>query len=261
MHKSKNQQDLGLALRQAWEASARISAADWTDSLPDAEAAYATQQAVAQDLAWLAPDRPQYWKSGGGSRHATLTHAPLRPAGVRQGRQVDFCGFSGFSLGAVGIEAEIALRIGREITPAEAAGLSLEAARELIDGMAVSAELVTSRWQEADAAPALLRLADFLSHGALALGEWLPFDSRDWSAQACELRVNDGAPLCGIGGHSLGDPTWGLAAWLGHVTRAGRSLPAGSVVTTGAWLVQQGLGPGDRASVSFAGLGSVTVQL
>lgn len=254
---SKNQPDLARALRQAWEASTRISAADWPNGLTDSEAAYAVQEAIAHDLGWLKPGQPQYWKSGGGSRQATLTHARLRPAGVRQGP----ADFSDLSMGPVGIEAEIALRIGREITPDEAAGLSLEAARELIDGLAVSVELVTSRWLEADAAPALLRQADFLSHGALALGDWLPFEARDWSAQACELRINDGAVLRAIGSHSLGDPSWVLPAWLKHATRHGQNLAAGSVVTTGAWLVQAGLRPGDRATVGFAGLGSVSVRL
>ena len=162
---------------------------------------------------------------------------------------------------SAGAEAEIALRIGAEVTPALAHGLSIEGARDLVDAMAVSVELVASRWLEAGDAPALLRQADMLSHGALALGDWQPFKPRDWWAQACELRVNEGPVLRGVGGHSLGDPAWGLAAWLKHVTRHGDSLPAGSVVTTGAWLVHAGLQAGDRVTVGFAGLGAVAVQL
>lgn len=249
--------ELGPALVTAWRQKQRISAADWLDAAPDADAAYAVQQAVAEDLGWLMPGRPQFWKSGGASHQATLTHAPLAPAGVRHHP----AHFADLQLHAPGIEAEIALRIGSEVTPEQAAGLSIEGARDLVDGMAVAIELVASRWLEAGAAPALLRQADMLSHGALALGDWQPFKPHDWSAQACELRVNDSAVLHCVGGHSLGDPAWGLAAWLKHVTRHGQSLPAGSVVTTGAWLVQQGLQPGDRASVNFAGLGNLTVQL
>ncbi|MCV2353201.1 fumarylacetoacetate hydrolase family protein [Paucibacter sp. B2R-40] len=249
--------DLSQALSTAWQQKQRITAADWLGTVPDEAAAYAAQQAVAQVLGWLEPGRPQFWKSGGASRQVTLTHAPLDPAGVRPSP----ANFSDLQLYKPGVEAEIALRLGREVTPALAAGLSLADARDCIDGMAVSVELVASRWQEAGEAPALLRQADFLSHGALALGEWLPYQVRDWSQQACELRVNDGPALHCVGGHSLGDPAWGLSAWFKHATRHGASLPAGSVVTTGAWLVQQGLHPGDRVTVSFAGLSSVTVQL
>jgi 2-keto-4-pentenoate hydratase len=256
----KSPQDLAQALAQAWQQSAPFSAAAWADSLLDGDAAYEVQRLVATKLGWLLPGRPQVWKSGGASRQTLLTHALLAPAGVRHSTAA-LIDFTDLHLHAPGIEAEIALRIGSEVTPEQAAGLSIEGARDLVDGMAVAIELVSSRWLEAGAAPALLRQADFLSHGALALGDWQPFKPRDWWAQACELRVNDGPVLRGVGGHSLADPAWGLSAWLKHVTRDGCNLPAGSMVTTGAWLSQAGLQPGDRASVGFAGLGSLTVQL
>ena len=51
------------------------------------------------------------------------------------------------------------------------------------------------------------------------------------------------------------DPAGVLPAWLKHATRGGRSVPAGTVVTTGAW---GGLHPwtGDaRGTLSMAGLG------
>lgn len=256
-------ENLSAALATAWQQNQRISAADWADSLLDSDAAYAVQQSLAESMGWLAPGRPQFWKSGGASRQATLSHAPLAPAGVRSATAggADEADFSDLQLHAAGIEAEIALRIGRDVSPELAASLSVEAAAELVDAMAVSVELVGSRWLEAGDAPALLRQADCLSHGALALGDWLPFTQRDWSTQASELRVNDGAALHGVGCHTLGDPAWGLSAWLKHVTRHGVTLPAGSVVTTGAWLLQSGLRPGDRASVGFAGLGSVSVRV
>ena len=252
--------DLTDALARAWLGRQRLGCAEW--ALADEEAAYAVQMGLAEALGWQADGAaPQHWKSGGGSRAARLTHAPLAPAGVRGGpaAAVDF---SDLQLHAPGIEAEIALRIGSRVTPAQAAALTAQTAAELIDAMAVSVELVSSRWQEGAEAPALLRLADCQSHGALALGEWLPYPAgHDWSGQACELQINGGEALQGLGCHPLGHPAWGLVAWLQHVTRHGASLPAGSVVTTGAWLVKQGLQAGDRARVSFAGIGAVSVQL
>ena len=50
--------------------------------LPDAAAAYRAQHAVAERLRWFADAPPRHWKSGGPSRDAMLTHAPLPPAGV-----------------------------------------------------------------------------------------------------------------------------------------------------------------------------------
>lgn len=247
-------------LAQAWRTRRQLDAANW--QLADEAAAYAVQDGLVAALGWHAEaGRPQYWKSGGGSRQARLTHAPLAPAGVR-GHAADFAGFADLALHRPGIEAEIALRVGQAVTAEQLAGLTLDSAASVVDAMAVSVELVASRWQQAGEAPALLRLADCQSHGALALGEWRPFEAaRDWSQQACTLTVNDGDPLLGLGCHPLGHPAWGLLPWLQHATRGGRVLPAGSVVTTGAWLVVPGLQAGDRATVSFEGLGAVSVAL
>jgi len=243
------------ALAQAWQQRERLDASD--RDLADEAGAYAVQDGLVARLGWHGDGAPQYWKSGGGSRSVRLTHAPLAPSGVRQHP----ANFADLALHQPGIEAEIALRVGASLTAAEVALLTAESAASVIDAFAVSVELVASRWQQAGEAPALLRLADCQSHGALALGEWLPYQARDWSQQACELTINDGTPLRGLGCHPLGDPVWGLLPWLQHATREGRVLPAGSVVTTGAWLVLQGLQAGDRARVAFDGLGAVDIQL
>lgn len=239
------------ALAQAWAQGEQLDAADW--QVADEAEAYAVHEGLAAALGWP----PKYWKSGGGSRQARLTHAPLAPTGVRAGP----ADFSDLALYKPGIEAEIALRIGSAVTPQQVAALTIDSAADLVDAMAVSVELVSSRWQQANEAPALLRLADCQSHGALALGPWLPYQARDWAAQACSLQINGGETLRGVGSHPLGDPAWGLLPWLQHLTRHGAEVPAGTVVTTGAWLVVQGLNAGDRATVAFDGLGAVDVQL
>ena len=250
-------QTLTTALAQAWVAHRTLSAAAW--QIADEAEAYGVHDGLVAALAWQPGGRPHYWKSGSGSRAARLTHAPLAPAGVRHGARLDF---SDLHLRAPGVEAEIALRLRADVTPTMVAALTPPSAAALIDALAVSVELVSSRWQEGLTAPALLRLADCQSHGALALGDWQALDvGHDWSAQACSLTINDGMPLQGLGCHPLGDPLWGLTAWLQHVTRDGASLPAGSVVTTGAWLVNLSLQAGDRATIRFAGLGEVCVQL
>jgi 2-keto-4-pentenoate hydratase len=96
----------------------------------------------------------------------------------------------------------------------------------------VSIEIVDSRWQQGVEAPALLKLADLQSHGALVLGDWLPFAPRDWTAQSCTVRIGSGAAQEFRGTHSMADPAWVLSAWLRHATRDGATVPAGPVVTT-----------------------------
>lgn len=254
---------LAAALADVWPGRAPgLDAAEW--SLPDEAAAYVVQRRLAARLAWQPPGRPQYWKSGGASRDAPLGHAPLAPAGVRQAgaeAALDLRELlaSGMPLG---VEAEIALRLARDVTPAVAAALTQATARDLVDALAVAAEFVGSRWRQGLDAPAVLRFADCQSHRALALGPWLPpRPAHDWTDQPCALQINDEPPQDGRGGHSLADPLWVLADWLRHATRDGAVVPAGSVVTTGAWRVRQGLRAGDRIAIRYAGIGALTLTL
>lgn len=252
-----SQQGLTDCLIQARRQGLRPSALDWADALDGPVAAYAVQDRVAAALGWFGDAPPRYWKSGGPSRDADLTHAALPPAAVRASP----ADFSDLTFHGLGIEAEVALRLGREVSPALAAELTPAAAESLIAAMTVSVEVVASRWLEAGAAPALLRLADQQSHGALALGEWLTYQRRDWAQQRCEVQIGNQPISAYIGTHSLGDPAWLLPQWLRHLTRDGASVPAGTIVTTGTWCGLQPARAGEMVNVAFDGLGQVSLRL
>ncbi len=223
---------------------------------PDTEAAYAVQERVARELGWFGDGPARCWKSGGPSRHQPLTHAPLPPEGVwTSGHDARAWPFHWR-----GIEAEIALRLGGEVTPEQAQRLDPAAATALVDALCVSIEVVDSRWTEAREASALARLADLASHGALVLGEWQPFAPRDWAAQACSVRIG-AAEQRFVGTHSLADPAFVLPDWLRHATRGGRALPAGSVVTTGTWCGLLFANAGEAVHVTFDGIGHADLQL
>lgn len=258
-----NSRILCVNLAHALHDRRRLKASEWM--VDEESVAYAVHDGLIDMYGWYDDERaPQYWKSGGSSREARLTHAPLPPDRARHlAHATDgVLDFSDLGLHEPGVEAEIALRIGMPVYPWQADTLTPASAAALIHSFAVSVELVSSRWDEGFAAPALLRLADLQSHGALALGEWHAYQpGRDWSTQACSLQVNDEAPLRSVNTHPLGDPIWGLIEWLKHATRHGDPLPAGSVVTTGAWLVKLGLQAGDRVAVTFDGIGAVQLRL
>lgn len=222
--------------------------------LPDAAAAYAVQRGVARALGWFADGAQRYWKSGGPSRDAVLTHAPLPPAGVLAAPARASGPFH-----LRGIEAEIALRLAVDVDAERAAAVSHADAPALIDAMAVSIEVVDSRWSEGLDAPPLAKLADLQSHGALVLGRWLPFAPRDWAGQRCTVNIGDVASDH-RGTHALGDPLFVLPAWLRHATRDGAVLAAGTVVTTGTWCGVQHAQPGDRVRVEFDGIGEAEVR-
>jgi 2-keto-4-pentenoate hydratase len=249
---------LAEALISARRSNRVLDAAPWTDALQDAAQAYGVQDAVASALGWFETGAvPGCWKSGGGSRSATLTHAPLPPHGVRTSP----ADFGDLVFHAPGIEAEIALRLGEDVTPAMAAKLDHGNAASLIDAMAVSVEIVDSRWQDLAATPALLRLADSQVHGALVLGEWQPYAAVDWASQRCETKIGDAETVVREGTHPLADPAWLLPTWLRHVTRHGQTAPAGTVVTTGSWVGVLPCRRGDQVTAEFPGIGAVRLNV
>ncbi len=248
--------DLGAALAEAWTSGTLLDDIAW--SLTDETAAYAAQAELARRLDWLTPGRAQFWKCGGSSREGALGHSPLPPLRAREVRGLRNGGdFSDLPL--IGAEAEIALRLGQDVTPDMAAALVPGQAEHLIDAMCVAIEWLGSRWQRALAADNTLRLADAQTHGALALGPWQAWKpGHDWAAQPCELIVGDAAPMGGVGGHGLNDPAWVLAGWLQAATRDGLTVPAGSVVTTGSWRVATKLPKGCTVTARYSGIGDLT---
>lgn len=225
--------------------------------LPDAAAAYAVQDGVARAFAWFGDRMPRHWKSGGPSREAVLTHAALPPQGVWDSP----ADARAWPFRLRGIEAEVALRLARDVDAVLAANLNPNRAGALIDAMCVSIEIVDSRWVEGLDAPALAKLADLQSHGALVLGTWVPFVARDWSAQVCRVQIGALPPVERRGSHALADPLFVLPAWLRHATQGGRGVPAGTIVTTGTWVGILHAAAGDLVSAEFTGIGQASVQL
>lgn len=236
--------------------------ADVAYMLHDAAQARAVHNALGVARKWWpAGSVPRYWKSGGPARGAALVHAPLPEPGVHAGVAVAPAPEHVFSLR--GVEGEVALRIRQDVTAEQAAALTPETARDLVDACAVAIEFVDSRWREGTQAPALTLLADGQCHGGLAISDWqnfAPLRQHDWSQQTCTLQVNDGAVQSFTGTHSLQDPTWLLAAWLQHVTQHYGTVAAGTVVTTGTWTGCPEVQAGDLVTVRFDGLGEVRWQ-
>lgn len=232
-----------------------------TDAAPFAPAitspaqAYAVQQGVAERLAWFQPGALEHWKTGGPSRQAVPTHARLPEHGIWPSPATTDWPFA-----MRGIEAEIALRLAVPVDAALAARLDRDSACQLVDAMTVTIEVVDSRWTQGAQAPALLKLADLQSHGALVLGDWVPFDAaHDWSTQPCRVEMSGATTQTFVGTHSMGDPAWVLAAWLRHATQGGHVLPAGSVVTTGTWCGVLLAQPGDSVVATFDGIGEARI--
>lgn len=224
------------------------------DCLASEEEAYAVQDRVVRALGVVGAVA-RHWKSGSPSRAEAAKHSPLPPAGVRGPGSTVHGGERCL------VEAEIALRTGRPVTPREALALVPAQSGPLVDAMAVSIEVLGSRWSSGRDAHPLLRLADSLSHAALVLGEFVPFEARAWGLQACEVRIGNAPPMSFRGTLGVEDPLWVLPAWLRHATRHGATVPAGTVVSTGSWCGLLQAAAGDLVAVEFPGVGAVAVRL
>lgn len=235
-------------------------------AVPDDETAFAVQHAQGVALgAWSETGLPRYWKSGGPARNARLVHAPLLPAGVFCVVQGETADLRAWPMIAPRMEAEIALRLGQAVSPALANTLTPDTAEPLVDALALSVEIVDSRWAAGAQVSAPLQLADFQVHGALVLGPWLDWArdgaGRDWSAQGGHQWIGEGPAQAFAGSHPLGSPLWGLAGCLRHLTRHGQTVPAGTVVTTGSWSGCRPVGRGQPLRMAFDGLGELALVI
>jgi 2-oxo-3-hexenedioate decarboxylase len=132
--------------------------------------------------------------------------------------------------------------------------------RELTSAVFPAFEIVDSRYEGFKFGMADV-IADNTSAAGVVLGEPLPLAGLDLPAIACSLRVNGVEVATARGEAVLGDPA-NAVAWLsGELARAGRSLPAGSMVLSGSLTDFVPLRAGDRVEAVFESLGQVRIEV
>lgn len=243
-----------LAARRTGQAA---NAEPFATALANPDDAFEVQEIVARAMRGAQHSMPRHWKTGATGRDGIAPHAALPEEGIwTSGHDA-----RGWPFHHRLIEAEVALRLRRAVTAEEAGTLDHDAAMALVDAMAVAIELVDFRWRQAAQAPALLKLADLQSHGALVVGAWQPFSPPDWANQRCTVRIGAAQAREFRGTHSVGNPALLVAPWLRHATRHGGTVQAGTIVTTGTWCGMLPAERGDRVTVTFDGIGEAQVQL
>ena len=210
--------------------------------------AYAIQQAVIAELGGIGG-----WKVGSPSPAAThFTCAPL-PAGTVVDGPVTIQGSDR------GVEAEIAVRLGRDLPPRETP-YGLDEIRAAIASAHPAIEVLESRFVDAAAAGALSALADSLSNHSLVLGPAIAgWEQINLLNETVRLIV-DGVEIK-HGTANPGGEMLRLVAWLADEgTRWAGGLRAGQVVTTGSWTGKDYVAPGAEVVARFARCGDATVR-
>jgi len=216
---------------------------------PETEAAaYAIQQALAAELGGIAG-----WKVGSPDPTAThFTCAPL-PAGTV------FDGVVTIEGSDRGVEAEIAVRLGRDL-PARETPYSRDEVRAAIATAHPAIEVLETRFSDPAAAGPLQALADSLSNHSLVLGPAIAdWDKIDLAAETVRLLV-DGVEIKS-GAANPGGEMLRLVVWLANEgARWAGGLRAGQVITTGSWTGKDYTKPGADVMARFARCGAATLR-
>lgn len=236
-------------------ASGRQFVAKDDDGPADVAEAYRVQDIVLDSLD--AGRRPSAWKVIPPQKGSEPFASPVPSARVLHSpAQVSAARFH-----MIGVESEIAFRVGRDLPP-RATPYREDEVAHAIDEALVLIELVDTRLANWNDASALWKLADFQSNGAFVLGsgrrDWRRLDFR---AQRCELWVDGAKRLERTGTHASGNP-FSLMPWMAmHCALRCGGLRAGDVVTTGSWTGLEFLEPGAEALVRFPGIGEARVRI
>lgn len=167
----------------------------------------------------------------------------------------------GAEYGRLGIECEIAVKIGRDLPPA-GAPFDRAALAEAVDACMAAFEVIDDRDADYRRLNALSLIADNSWNAGVVLGpEMREWRALDLAAVAGALTVNGEAAGEGVGGDALGHPL-DSAAWLANnLAGRGRTLAAGMIVMTGSIIATKFPKPGDEARFAVAGLGEGAVRV
>ncbi|HEV7814678.1 MAG TPA: fumarylacetoacetate hydrolase family protein [Janthinobacterium sp.] len=195
----------------------------------DAEAAYAVQREILSRR----KEGVGAWKVGAPSPQAAMRGTPLPADGVMP----DPAYVQRKHYRMPGLELEIGFAFSRSFTPLEEPYSDEEVLRSL-SHMATTVEIVSSRiagWPKPDVGP-LTQLADLQNHGALIIGEIVPYDADfPFLGTEVDFRIDERSIFSGTGRNPAGDPRRLLPWLVNHCCSQGWTLCAGDVVTTGSY--------------------------
>jgi 2-keto-4-pentenoate hydratase len=158
----------------------------------------------------------------------------------------------------LGVEAEIAFRFDRDLSP-RATAYEYEEVAEAVTAMA-AIEVVDSRFRDYRGTALLDRLADCASNGAFVAGtlqpRWRAFDLVNAEV---ELSIDGHSIVRRVGGHAAVDPLLPAVALVNALAQKA-GVRQGQVMTTGSYTGLNFARPGQTVVATFNGFGSAEVH-
>ena len=155
------------------------------------------------------------------------------------------------------VEAEIAFMMKDEL---KGPGCTVAQVLAASDFVMPAIEIIDSRYQDFKF-DLVSVIADNASSSGFVTGSQIaPVQGKDLSTLGVVLEINGEPREVGAGAAVLGHPANSIAQLVNMLAERGESLPAGSLVLSGAITAALAVKPGDCATVRAQGLGSVTVR-
>lgn len=161
--------------------------------------------------------------------------------------------------GKIGIETEIAFRLGRNLPPRAAPYTGAEV-MDAVQAAFPVVELVLSRFADTAKVTPLEAMADGIAHAGLVIGADVPdWRSRDLKALTVRQSCGGAVQVEKVGGNPSGAPEVPLVWLANHLPTVGLHLQAGQVVTTGSCTGLIYVEGGQRVVGEFLGFGAPVV--
>ncbi|WP_042319841.1 2-keto-4-pentenoate hydratase [Paraburkholderia caledonica] len=229
------------------------------DNLPpnltptDAGAAYAVQHEILA----IAGARIGGWKIGAKSDSGPIQGAPLPEVD----RYPDGATVPRAAFAPLGLELEIAFRFGRSFEPSTTPYSEADV-HAAIGSFGATIEIVASRFDAWPDVDKLAQLADLQNHGALVVGEFMPYDeSFPFVSPALRFDFNGRDVVELTPANPAGDPRRLLTWLVNHATSRGVTVTPEMVVTTGSYTGMFFPRSAGTAHGRIEGLPSVSVTL
>ena len=161
----------------------------------------------------------------------------------------------------VGVECELAVILGRSITPADTPR-SLDDAADAVAAATAAMEIVDDRYADYAALGIHPLIADDFFNAGAVLGPpvpaWQGIDLRELRG---EMRINGAVVGSGIGADVMGNPLEALLWLARRFGELGWTLPRGSFVLLGSVVQTHWLSAGDDVRCTLFGLGQTDLSV